>query len=870
MRRLLILATFALATSALLATPALAQTYTWKTSGFVNNQMSNGNNWVGNVAPPSGDPNLKLVLSGTNGFALQDIASPPLVLQDLDITGYFQMFGNALQFDNLGANPTLTATNYVELQTPVSFVDPATISVANFSQLNLIGALTGSSLTFNGAGNSNVNITGAGSALTGTNTINSGVSVNVQTAGAIGGTLNVAGGSLIVQAGGVFASGADVNISGGGQVYTNGGANTIDDLDVSGGSMVLQGNLTIAGAITSSSGANVVGQSTGTISLPTNASISVTSTGTDYLNISGPIATGSFTKTGAGKLELGTFGTNTFSGTNTVSAGTLRGSSGAIGTVLNNATVELNGGTVTAGQITGTGDVVITAIVDYAAFQTYGGTTTINGGSLSAEVTTIPALVTGVGGGGGVTFEDVGNVTHTGTIAGNLAVSKSGAGVLTLSGNNPYTIGTFVGSGGGGFAIGSDTAIGTGQLGLFDSANTLEAIGSRTLSNALFVGNGATFQGAGSFNFTDTTAKLLNGPLVHNSTGTTIIAGKHAVNPSASITVNSGTLALGDNAVVNGFTSAGPVTVNGGMLSLNSLNFINLPTVTLAGGTLNVPNGYAIPLGAVLTGNGGVTGRLATANGSTIIASGNLVLGDAAHPAGVNLDGELYTNNNTVTLQDSNQAVLGSITDLGTATLDGTLVAPNGAVLNFGRNLIGRGQIQSNNTLADAVIVNGDVNGDAISTPLVFTGYVKGVGTFNNVAFSGTFSPGLSPTLLTVGNTVLLPTNILQMEIGGLNRGSQHDAFDVLPASTMVLDGNMQVSLINAFNPSLGDQFNLFDGTTSGVFSSFSFPALNPGLTWDTSLLYTSGILQVVAIPEPATLSMALLVGAALLKRRRR
>jgi autotransporter-associated beta strand protein len=861
-----IASSFVIALAALSST-AVAQTETWIGGG---GNMSTNANWADNSAPISGDPNLKLVFGGFTS-ALQDIGAP-LVLQDLQFTnGFFNTAGNAYQFDNLGANPTVTAAGQHAIFNDASFVDPTTFSVTN-GALDLYGALSGSgNLTFGGS-NGTVNINGSGNALTGTHAFNSGAQVNLNQVNAIAGILNVSGGTLNTQATGSIAAGTDVNVSSGGQIF-NSAPSTVDDLDVSGGNVFLFQNMAVTGNISSSSGANVIGQSSGSLAIPSGTTISVTSSGTDHLNINSVISTGSFTKTGAGKLVLGTFSPSTFSGTNTVSAGILRGSSAAIGTVINNSTVELNGGVVSAAQISGTGNVIITGgFADYNGAQTYAGTTTIDGGGLAAEVTTIPALVTGVGGGGSVIFEDVGNVTHTGTLAGLLFVSKNQTGVLTLGGNNPYSGGTFLGIGNGGLAITSDTAVGTGPLSVTDSANTLEAVGSRTLANQLFISNGMIFQGGGDFNFTDTTAKILNGALVHNSTGATTIAGKHAVNAAGSVTVNSGALALGDGSTVNGFTSAGPITVNSGTLSLNSLNFINLPTVTLAGGTLNVPNGYAIPLGAVLQGTGGVTGRLATANGSTIIASGNLTLGDFAHPAGVNFDGELYTNNNTVTLQDSNQAVLGSITDIGTATLDGTLVASNGAVLNFGRNLVGRGQVQSNNTLADAVIVNGDVNGDALATPLVFTGYVKGVGTFNNVAFSGTFSPGLSPALLTVGNTVLLPSNVLDIEIGGLSRGGQFDAFDVLPSSTMMFDGTFKVSLINAFNPSLGDQFDIFNGTTTGVFSSFNLPPLNAGLTWDTSLLYTQGIIQVVTnIPEPATLvPMTLVLGAALLKRRRR
>jgi hypothetical protein len=80
---------------------------------------------------------------------------------------------------------------------------------------------------------------------------------------------------------------------------------------------------------------------------------------------------------------------------------------------------------------------------------------------------------------------------------------------------------------------------------------------------------------------------------------------------------------------------------------------------------------------------------------------------------------------------------------------------------------------------------------------------------------------------------------------------------------------------MNAFSPSLGDQFLLFQGISGGsfggTFDAYNFPALNPGLAWDTSLLYSNGILQVVtAIPEPATLLPMGLVLAGWLSRRQR
>jgi hypothetical protein len=120
----------------------------------------------------------------------------------------------------------------------------------------------------------------------------------------------------------------------------------------------------------------------------------------------------------------------------------------------------------------------------------------------------------------------------------------------------------------------------------------------------------------------------------------------------------------------------------------------------------------------------------------------------------------------------------------------------------------------------------------------------------------------------------LLPSNVLDIEIGGLNRGSQYDAFDITNASFMQLDGELQVTLFNAFNPALGDQFLLFQGLGTGAFGgtfdTFDFPALNPGLAWDTSLLYSNGILRVVAsVPEPASLFPVAVAAAVFLRRRR-
>jgi hypothetical protein len=375
-----------------------------------------------------------------------------------------------------------------------------------------------------------------------------------------------------------------------------------------------------------------------------------------------------------------------------------------------------------------------------------------------------------------------------------------------------------------------------------------------------------TVDGSGNLSVTSATAKSTSHPLTHASIGTTVLSGKFS--STSSITVNAGSLTLGDPAVAVGFSTTGPVVLNGGSLTARSASFVSISDLQLNGGTLHTPGGFAVPMGALAQGKGAINGRVSSSNGSAVRAStGNLTLGDAAHPAGVNLDGELYVEGFQVTLNDLNQAVLGSYTSLGdTDGAPGTLTAPNGIVLNFGRNVVGYGSVVSTNTLSKAVLVNGDVSGTSLTQFLDFTGYVKGVGTFNNVAFSGTFSPGLSPAIVHVGNVIYSGSNVLEMEIGGLNRGGDYDA--IISSGVMSLGGQLQLTLINGFVPAAGNSFDLFDGAMAGTFSSFNFPPLTAGLFWNTSQLYTQGIVEVSLIPEPTALA-SLAFAAALLRRRR-
>lgn len=115
--------------------------------------------------------------------------------------------------------------------------------------------------------------------------------------------------------------------------------------------------------------------------------------------------------------------------------------------------------------------------------------------------------------------------------------------------------------------------------------------------------------------------------------------------------------------------------------------------------------------------------------------------------------------------------------------------------------------------------------------------------------FTGTFAPGLSPTSLVVGNVGLSNTSALIMELGGTTPGSGYD--QLLSNGALQFDGTLMLSLINGFIPAAGQSFNLFDWVTAGgTFDSLQLPTV-PGLSWDTSQLYTQGIISLASAGLP-------------------
>ena len=99
--------------------------------------------------------------------------------------------------------------------------------------------------------------------------------------------------------------------------------------------------------------------------------------------------------------------------------------------------------------------------------------------------------------------------------------------------------------------------------------------------------------------------------------------------------------------------------------------------------------------------------------------------------------------------------------------------------------------------------------------------------TFTN---AGNVNPGASPGILSItGDYVQTSTGALNIEIGGLVAGTDFDQLAISGSATLA--GTLNVSLINPFNPSQGNSFQIVNyASNSGTFDNTNLPS---GFVWD-------------------------------------
>ncbi|MEM1224665.1 MAG: VCBS repeat-containing protein [Planctomycetota bacterium] len=291
------------------------------------------------------------------------------------------------------------------------------------------------------------------------------------------------------------------------------------------------------------------------------------------------------------------------------------------------------------------------------------------------------------------------------------------------------------------------------------------------------------------------------------------------------------------------FSVDGDLNIGTEMLTIGSIVRANLGDLTtINGGAIVSNSGVSLGSGEALIGHGSIDASFAGDTGSTVILDGNLAIGDGNAVDGFITDGDVFVDEHTLTLRDSNQAVLGSLTNLGNATTPGIIQADRGVLVDFGRNITGYGAVDTPNDIALLSFINGQITGDDIARPITLDGYIKGVGGFDNVSTTGTYSPGFSPAQAVHGSVTY--DSDLILELGGITPGSTgHD--QLIHTGSVTLNGDLTVELINGFVPTGAELFELIiaDGGVQGEFDSVTLPTLPSGNLLDLQI--DAGVVQI-------------------------
>ena len=521
--------------------------------------------------------------------------------------------------------------------------------------------------------NNNVQTWGGDFTFTGTNALNLGT-----------GAVTLGASRTVTTSTGVLTVGGAIGDGGNGYGITKAGSGTL----VFNGADTFSGTTTVNGGVVQLGNANAAQDSTVSVGVTNGLAFTtaigsftigglaggsnetLTDTGSSAVTLTvgnnGSTDVYSGVLSGSGALKI-SGGTLTLSGTNTYSGGTTLAAGARLN--INNATAIGTGlFTINGGSLDNTSGAAITLTNNnsqtWAGNFTFVGSNNLNLGTGAVTLTTSPsATIT------------AGSLTVGGNIGGAFSLTKAGAGVLILSGNNNYSGGTTLSA--GQIDINSATAIGTGLFtingGSFD--NTSGAAITLTNNNSQTWAGDFTFVGSNNLNL---------------GTGAVTLSASRTITVTADMLTVGG--AIGDSG--NNYATS---IAGGGTLTLTGANTFG-GGVTVVSGTLlaNNPSGSAggtgnlvVDSGATLAGTGTVTGAVTINSGGTLApGSGGTAIfntGNLTLSSGSDLD--IVLNGNTAGSGYDQVNVTGTVSVANSIlNLSGTRSAHDGTILSIINN----------------------------------------------------------------------------------------------------------------------------------------------------------------------------------------
>jgi len=709
-----------------LLTSAQAANVSWSAGGGAGNTTwASGANWSGgvpattdtavfNISGVNGDENVTLSAAQTiGGLVFNNTGSTSIITNG---TNRVITTGSAGLTINSGAGVVSFGATTGGAQ--ISFILGADQTWTNNSSNVLSG---NTSNTINNAGFT-LTITGSGGILPGAVISGSGGIIKNGT-----GTLTLSKNNSF--SGGVTLNSGTVSFFGSNNVFGSG------TLTINGG-VINHANgtaLTIANAVKVNSDFSFTGSSNANFSgaMDLSGSTRQITSGGLTMEISGTIANGGLTYVGNNANALTLSGSNTYSLGTTITSGTIVAANNS---ALGSGSVTQNGGTLVVG-----GSAAVSLTV----------------GALSGAST---ALITG--GTAGSSTLTTSFSSGTSTYAGNMAdgsggafnFTKSGSGVMVLSGTNTYTGVTTVS--GGVLSISSTSALPgwdtTGKYSVASGASL--AVGNAVTDSNITTMLGTTNFAVGSAIGFDTSSgnrtysttlantglgalgltKIGSNTLVLSATNT--YTGVTSINAGA-ISVASIASNLGGTGTINiGLGTTGGTLVYTGTGAETIARAINLAGTT-GGATLT--NNSGTSAGALtFSGNFGSTGagvKTLTLNGSS--AAQNIISGTIS-----NFDG---TNTTAVQISGGDWTLSGSNTFSGGVILSGgkmrvgnsNALGTGTVTLSGGNWLVGS---SATSTVANNISITANSTGNMGSNTLELTGNITGS---SNWAVNG-FSAG--------------------------------------------------------------------------------------------------------------------------------
>ena len=940
-------------------------------NGFYNNAAATPTLRLGNA---NALPSTSLLVFGTN--AQNNTAT-------LDLNGFAATVGglsgsgNARITSGVGGAVTLTTapTNGTATFAGIIGNGSGTVSLVKSGSgtqtLTGVNTFTGGTTVSGGTlalSNNNANV------LSGAVTVNAGATLRAVGMNIISDT------SALTLNGGTYAMGSNGDYIG--SLTMNGNATVAGTSGTGGGQFILttgQATNSTIKTLTASGTNNAINVNIGISSqwggVGGNANLHFNVVGaSDNLTVSGVIAdksfdgggnatSGAITKTGQGTLVL--LGNNSYSGGAVISSGTIQvGNGGTTGNITGNDAAIVNNGTLIINRANGfglgnaisgggalvqagagtttvsgansfTGGTTINAgalLLSAANRLADSGAVTVNGGSFNlggfSDTVGVVTLAGGVITNGTLTGSsyDLQSGSVSAVLAGNATLTKTGAGVATLTASNTYTGPTVINEGrlatvghnrirssnsvtvntGGTFAIGGDQTLAT-----IAGAGAVELGGRLTTgtSNSIFAGSmsgngGLTKVGVGTFTLSGANTyvgdTLLTG-------GTLVLNNANALWTGGVLSMEAGTILTVNQRTFIGALDQGSGTVNGpgelvATLTLTesgALNAVLADGTDFAAGILKRTSGTTT-IGAANTFTGAINvqgGTLQLAAGGSFNAASSLALSSGA---------TMDLNNKAQTFS----AVQGTG---GTVALgSGSLAVSNAADNSFGGAITGTGGVTKNgagmmeltgtNTYtgtttvgAGTLAINGN-NSAATGAVTVSSGAtLAGSGTLGGattIQSGATHTPGNSPGLQTFNSGLTYATSsTFQWELIGNTEDGRGTNFDGVNVSGGTLSIGSRVTSSLVFNTagssvSWADSFWESDRSWL-VFANTNNPTLARTAVFDTINLSADSLgvtltsvrsnasfawnqqgsdvyLSYTAVPEPSTYALLVLAAAAL------